>query len=80
MDLTPHEPDVQANLRGAFDPDWQARAIADLPDLDDDVVTSLIRALPGLIGRDMAVAVAERAFDTTNPDLHQLAAQWIAER
>jgi hypothetical protein len=79
VDLTPHEPDERANLRNAFKPAWEARAIADLPEMDDDVVESLIRALPGPWTRVLAEAVANRAFSTTDQGLHQVAAERIAE-
>ena len=77
VDLTPqHE---QASLRNAFEPSWEARVLADLPDLDDDVVESLIRALPPRLSRVLADAVAQRAFTTTSQQLHQIATERIAE-
>ncbi len=79
VDLTPHEPHERSNLRNGFKPAWEARAIADLPEMDDDVVESLIRALPGPWTRVLAEAVADRAFNTTDQDLHQVAAEGIAE-
>ena len=79
IDLTPYDPRERANLRDAFEPSWEARVITDLPDLDDDVVESLIRALPGRLNSLLAEAVAERAFTSTNQDVHQVAAERIAD-
>jgi hypothetical protein len=79
VDLTPHDRDDQASLRAAFQPAWEARVVAELPAMDDDAVESLVRTLSISLTRDLAEAVATRAFGTNNHNLHEVAANNIAE-